>query len=90
MGAARDGSPDLVEMVLHGLGLGERHGQGRSDAACRADRAKQIGALVALVGGLAGTRAAPGPLPDEPVLLPDPASSWNQISTGLCRGTWAR
>ena len=73
MGAARDGPPDLVEMVLHGLGLGERHDQSRPDAARRADRAKQKGALVALIGRLPGTRAPPGPLPDDPVLLPDPS-----------------
>ena len=38
----------------------------------RADGAEQIGALVALIGRLPGPRAAPGPLPDEAVLLADP------------------
>ena len=71
MGAAGDGSADLVEMGLHGLGVGEGHGEGRADAARRADGAEQIGALVALVGRLPWPGAAPGPLADETVLLAD-------------------
>ena len=71
VGAAGDGSADLVEMGLHGLGVGEGHGEGRADAARRADGAEQIGALVALVGRLPGPGAAPGPLADETVLLAD-------------------
>ena len=59
-------------MELHGLGVGEGQGERRADAARRADGAEQVGALVALVGRLARPRAAPGPLPDEAVLLADP------------------
>ena len=59
-------------MGLHGLGVGEGQGEGRADAARWADGAEQIGALVALVGRLPRPRAAPGPLPDEAVLLADP------------------
>ena len=45
--------------------------EGRPDAAGRADRAKQIGVVVALVGGLARACPAPGPLPNLAVLLAD-------------------
>ena len=48
---------------------GER--QRRPDATGRADRAEQIGVVIALVGGLAGSRSAPGPLPNLAVLLAD-------------------
>src|SRR5215217_1986837 len=37
----------------------------------RADGAEQVGAFVALIGGLARARAAPRPLPHEAVLLAD-------------------
>lgn len=72
MGASGDGSADLVEMGLHRLGVGERHGERRADAARRADGAEQIGALIPLVGRLTGPRAVPGPLADDAVLLADP------------------
>ena len=71
MGALRDRPGDLVEMGLHGVGVGEGHGERRADTACRADRPEQIGALVALIGGLARPGSAPGPLPDQAVLLAD-------------------
>ena len=48
-----------------------RHDEGGTDAACRADGAEEVGALIALVGGLARSRPTPGPLADEPVLLAD-------------------
>ena len=69
--ASGDVEGDLVEVQLHGLGVGEGQGQRRTDAARRADGAEQVGALVALVGGLGRPRAAPRPLPDEAVLLAD-------------------
>src|SRR6476660_10483053 len=52
------------------IGIGKR--QGRSDAPRWADRAEQIGVVIALIGGLSGSRSAPGPLADEAVLLADP------------------
>jgi len=58
-------------MRLHGLDVGEGHGEGRADASGGADGAEQVGAFVALIGRLAWAGAAPGPLPDEAVLLPD-------------------
>ena len=58
-------------MELHGLGVCERQCETGADAPCRADRAEQVGALVALVGRLDRPRAAPGPLAHEAVLLAD-------------------
>lgn len=72
MGAAGDVAADLVKVKLHGLGVGEGQRQRRARAARRADGAEQVGALVALVGRLAGARAAAGPLADDAVLLADP------------------
>ena len=71
MGALGDVARDFVEMELHhgGVGVGQR--EGRPDAAGRADRAEQIGVVIALVGGLCGPRPAPGPLPNLAVLLAD-------------------
>jgi hypothetical protein len=34
---------DLIQVRLHGMGIGLWHHQGRADAACRADGAEQIG-----------------------------------------------
>jgi hypothetical protein len=54
----------------HGrVGVGQR--EGRANAAGRADRAEQIGVVIALVGGLPWPRPASGPLPDKAVLLAD-------------------
>ncbi|GCD59911.1 hypothetical protein NBRC3280_2506 [Acetobacter pasteurianus NBRC 3280] len=50
-------------MQLHAGRAGERR---------RADRPEQPGILVALISRLAWPRAAPGPLPDDAVLLADP------------------
>ena len=58
-------------MELHHVGVGVGQHEGRPDAAGRADRAEQIGVVIALVGGLAGPRSAPGPLPNLAVLLAD-------------------
>lgn len=99
VGAPFDGAGDLVEVKLHGVGVGEGQRQGGARAAGGADRAEQVGALVALVGGLAGPRSASRPLPHETVLLPDPClvprvkpegGLWNQISIGLWTATLAR
>src|SRR5215212_10111030 len=56
---------------LHRLAVGVGHGERRASAARRADGAEQVGAFVALIGGLARARAAPRPLPHEAVLLAD-------------------
>ena len=58
-------------MKLHAGGADERQHQAGSLAARRADRPEQPGILVALVSRLAWSRAAPGPLADDAVLLAD-------------------
>ena len=65
---------DFVEVELHHVGVGVGVGQheGRPDAPRWADRAEQIGVVVALVGRLPWPRSAPGPLPNLAVLLADP------------------
>ena len=67
-----DGAGDLIEVELHGLGIGVGQSQGSSRAPGRADCAEQIGALIALVGWLSGPRSALSPLPYEAILLADP------------------
>lgn len=47
---------------LHGFGVGKGQRQSRTDPARRADRAKQICAVVSLIDGPAEPRAAPCPL----------------------------
>jgi hypothetical protein len=71
VGALGDVARDFVEVELHHVGVGIGQHEGRPDAAGRADRAKQIGVVVALVGRLPGPRSAPGPLPNLAVLLAD-------------------
>ena len=58
-------------MKLHHVGVGVGQSERGADAAGGADRAEQIGVVVALVGGLARSRSTPGPLADKPVLLAD-------------------
>jgi hypothetical protein len=57
---------------LHHVSVGVGQHEGRPDAAGRADRAEQIGVVIALVGELPWPRPALGPLPDKAVLLADP------------------
>jgi len=57
---------------LHHVGVGIGQGEGRADPAGGADRAEQIGVVIALVGGLPWPRSTPGPLPNLPILLADP------------------
>ena len=72
MGALGDGAGDLVEVKLHGIRVGERQRQRSACATGRTDRAEEIRALIALVGGLAWPRSSSCPLPYEAVLLADP------------------
>ena len=71
VGALGDMSGDFLEMELHGLGVGEGQRKRSPDAARGTNGAEQIGALVALIGGLARPRSSPGPLTHEAVLLAD-------------------
>lgn len=71
VGARGDMAGDLIEMKLHGFGIGIRQRQRGTNSASRTDGAKEIGVLIALVGWLAGPRPASGPLSDNAVLLTD-------------------
>ena len=71
VGALGDMARDFVEMELHRLGVGVGQGERRSDAAGWANGPEQVGAVVALVGGLARPRSALGPLSNLAVLLAD-------------------
>ena len=70
--APGNAAADLVEMQLHGLGVGVRQGERCAFPLGRTDRPEEIGALVALVGWLARPGPTPRPLPHKTVLLPDP------------------
>jgi len=80
MGALYDVAADLVEMKLHGLCVDVRQGKRGASAARRANGAKQVGALVALIGGLTRSRTAPCPLPHQAVLLADPGFVLHEAS----------
>ena len=69
MGTLCNGVADLVEMKLHGMGVGFWHHDGRPDAPRRADGAEQIGILIALIGGLTRPRTFARPEADKAVLL---------------------
>ncbi len=62
---------DLVEMKLHGVGVGQRQSECCACSPRRTDGAEEIGAFIALVSRLTRPRSAPGPLSDEAVLLAD-------------------
>jgi hypothetical protein len=62
---------DFVEVKLHHVGVGVGQRERGSDPAGGADRAEQIGIVIALVGRLPWPRSAPGPLPNLAVLLAD-------------------
>jgi hypothetical protein len=70
--ALGDVARDFVEVKLHHVGVGVGQREGGADAPRWADRAEQIGVVIALIGGLARSRSALGPLPNLPVLLADP------------------
>ena len=59
-------------MKLHHVGVGIGQREGAADAPRWADRAEQIGVVIALIGGLPWPCSAPGPLPNQPILLADP------------------
>jgi len=71
VGSLGDVAGDFLEMELHGLGVGEGQRKRSPDAARGTNGAEQIGALVALIGGLARPRSSLGPLTHEAVLLAD-------------------
>ena len=63
---------DRSEMQRHGLGVGGRHNQARSDAALRTRRAEQVDPVVALVVRRAGSGSTLGPDAGQRALLADP------------------
>lgn len=69
VGSALHMAADLVEMLLHGPGVGIGEHQGGSGTPCRADGAEQIGRLVTLICGLSGSGSPACPLPHDAVLL---------------------
>src|SRR5215218_7243066 len=83
------GARDLVQVELHGFGVGVGHRQTGSRAARRTDSPEQVGAVVALVSRLARAGAA-AHCRTIPFFWPRRISSWNQISTGLLVERWAR
>ena len=72
MGLGGDVAADLVEMHLHGVGVGLGQHEGGAGAAQGTDGAEEIGVLVALVGGQARAASCPCPQPDTAVLLAEP------------------
>lgn len=69
MSAFGDVQGYLVDMQLHHVGVSMGQSEGRAHASFGADGAEEIGVLIALVGRLGRSCAAPRPLPDEPALL---------------------
>ena len=69
MRALGDMAADLVDVQLHGFGVGMRQHEGCRFATRRTDGTEEIGVLVALVGRLSWSRATLCPLPDDAVLL---------------------
>ena len=89
MCAGCDGAADLAEVTLHRMGVGGGHHDRSASSTRRADGTKKIGALIALIGGLAGSCAFFGPLPHGRVLLPEahvvlkPELDWGAVGDVL-------
>jgi hypothetical protein len=90
MSPCSDMARDFVEMEPHHVGVGIGQREGSSDPAGWADRAEQIGVVIALIGRLARPRSAPGPLSDLAVFLADAGLVLNRISTGVVSGSPSR
>src|SRR6516165_6569278 len=80
MGTVGDTTANLIQVKLHGAGVGAWKHERGAGVARRADRTEHIGVGITLVLGLARPRPLLCPLIDQAVLLPD--STWNQISIG--------
>ena len=65
-------SADLLEMLVHGSGVGGRHDDGGADAALGADRAKQVDGGMAVVAHHERSRPHRGPDVGVSALLADP------------------
>ena len=72
MGFAGDIFADLVEVQLHGFGIGGWQNQGRSGAPFWTDGAEQVGVLIALIGRQTGPCTLACPDADASILLANP------------------
>ena len=72
MGLGGDVAADLVEMHLHGIGVGEGQHEGGPLAPPGADGAEQVGVGVSLIGGQAWACSRLGPNARAAILLPQP------------------
>jgi hypothetical protein len=72
MGARRDLSGDLGQVVVHRLGVAPRHDERRAFAVSGTDRAEDIGRGGSLIFRRAGARSALGPTAGDLALLADP------------------
>src|SRR5712691_6027471 len=70
--ASRDTPADLVQVMLHGFGIGQGKHERGTGIPRRTDGAEQIGVGVTLILRLARTCPLLGPLVHQAVLLPDP------------------
>jgi hypothetical protein len=70
-----DGGGDLIEVMLHALGVGALHDDGGSGLALWTDGPEQIGAAGAQIGDLPGSRALGRPDAGSLGLLADPPAS---------------
>ena len=72
MRLARHVFADLIEMQLHGLGVGPGQHEGYTCAAFGANCAEQIGVVVTLIGRQTGSGSLTCPDTNLPVLLSNP------------------
>lgn len=68
---ALDAPTDLIDVELHGEGIGIGQRQAGTFTLCRADGAEQIDVLIALICRLPWPGPTLCPEPDNPVLLAD-------------------
>ena len=66
-----DPAADFLQMQVHGLGIGVRQYQTRSDTTCRAYSAEQVGTFVTLVAQRGGSAAALRPDAGQAAFLPN-------------------
>ena len=90
MRAGRDGFGDLLEMLVHGFGVGVGHHKPRAHPTVRADGAEQIGPLVACIAHGAGPGSFSRPKPCQRSLLPNPRLILKPDFDGLGLGVFRR
>ena len=84
-----DAAADLGEVQVHGLGIDVGEDQRRSEVACGADGAEQIGPIVTLVAGRSGPTAALCPDAGQRALLANPGfvlpPQFDRLVARVCR-----